>query len=120
MRVPSKRNFWVLFLVICGIAFSEDRQARISRVENGLMSPVRIKGDKGWNILDRMKFYRVPGVSVAVFDDHRVVWTKGYGVADVETGEPVTENSLHRRLGQQTGRCDGSAPSGSGRKALAR
>ena len=94
MRVPSKRNFCLLFLLICGFACSGDRQARISRVENGLMSPVRITGDKGWNILDRMKFYRVPGVSVAVFTDHRVVWSKGYGVADVETGEPVTEKTL--------------------------
>lgn len=94
MRVPSKRYFCVLFLLVCGFAFSADRQASISRVENGLMSPVRIKGDKGWNILDRMKFYRVPGVSVAVFTDHRVAWTKGYGVADVETGDPVTEKTL--------------------------
>jgi len=94
MRVPSKRCFYVLFLLVCGFAFSADRQASISRVENGLISPVRIKGDKGWNILDRMKFYRVPGVSVAVITDHQVAWTKGYGVADVETGEPVTEKTL--------------------------
>src|SRR4030042_6084481 len=94
MRFSVKRSCWILFLILCGFAFSEDRQARIARVENGLMSPVRIKGDNGWNILDRMKFYKVPGVSVAVFDDHRVVWTKGYGMADVETGKPVTEKTL--------------------------
>lgn len=94
MHVATKRNFCVLFFLICGFACSGDRQARISRVENGLMSPVRVKGDKGWNILDRMKFYNVPGVGVAVFHNHRVVWSKGYGVADVETGDPVTEKTI--------------------------
>jgi len=94
MRVPSRRNFVVLFLLICGFACSGDRQARIARVENGLISPVRIKGDRGWNILDRMKFYNVPGVSIAVFHDGGVIWSKGYGVADVETGEPVTDKTL--------------------------
>jgi len=71
-----------------------DDAARIARVENGLMSPVVIKGDPSGNILDRMKHYGVPGVSVAVFGQDRVLWAKGYGVMDVETKEPVTEKTL--------------------------
>jgi CubicO group peptidase (beta-lactamase class C family) len=67
---------------------------RIGRVENGLLPPVLVKGQKAWNILDRMKFYNVPGVSVAVFFDNKVQWAKGYGVADNETKEPVTEKTL--------------------------
>lgn len=65
-----------------------------TRVENGLVPPVLIKGAKGWNILDRMKHYNVPGVSIAVFADHRLVWAKGYGTKDVDTGEPVTPATL--------------------------
>lgn len=38
--------------------------------------------------------FRVPGVSVAVIKDFSVHWTKGYGVADVETGRPVENDTL--------------------------
>jgi CubicO group peptidase (beta-lactamase class C family) len=69
-------------------------QSRIARVENGLVTPVLVKGGKTWNILERMKFYNVPGVSVAVFSDNRIQWAKGYGVMDVDTGLPVTEKTL--------------------------
>ena len=71
-----------------------DEAARIARVENGLRSPVVIKGDPAWNILDRMKHYKVPGVSIAVFDGRRVLWAKGYGVMDAETRAPVTGRTL--------------------------
>jgi CubicO group peptidase (beta-lactamase class C family) len=71
-----------------------DNARRILRVENGLMSPVVIKGDPSRNILDRMKHYGVPGVSIAVFDKDRVLWAKGYGVMDVVSKEPVTPNTL--------------------------
>jgi CubicO group peptidase (beta-lactamase class C family) len=81
-------------LVIVAAACSQNREAGISRVENGLVPPVRIRGDKGWNILERMKFYNIPGVSIAVFDDHQVLWAKGYGVRDAGTNEPVSEKTL--------------------------
>jgi len=67
---------------------------RIGRVENGLLPPVLVKGQKTWNILDRMEFYNVPGVSVAVFFDNKVQWAKGYGVMDNDTKEPVTEKTI--------------------------
>lgn len=71
-----------------------DQAARIARVENGLQTPVVIKGDPAWNILERMKHYGIPGVSVAIYDKDRVLWAKGYGVMDVDTKEPVTEKTL--------------------------
>lgn len=45
-------------------------------------------------LADRMAVYRVPGVSVAVLDAGEIAWAGGYGVADVETGEPVTPSTL--------------------------
>jgi CubicO group peptidase (beta-lactamase class C family) len=71
-----------------------DGAARIARVENGLQTAVVIKGDPAGNILDRMKHYGIPGVSVAVFDKDRIVWAKGYGVMDIDTKEPVTDKTL--------------------------
>ena len=39
---------------------------------------------------ERMAALRVPGLSVAVFDNYGVIWAKGYGVTDVETRAPVS------------------------------
>jgi CubicO group peptidase (beta-lactamase class C family) len=49
---------------------------------------------KTWNLADRMKHYRVNGLSVAVINGGAVEWAKAYGVADAGTREPVTPNTL--------------------------
>lgn len=36
----------------------------------------------------------IPGASVAVIDAGAIVWAKGFGVADLATGRPVTANTL--------------------------
>jgi CubicO group peptidase (beta-lactamase class C family) len=41
-----------------------------------------------------MKQFNVPGVSIAIIKDFKVVWAKGYGIADVETGAPVTTDTM--------------------------
>jgi CubicO group peptidase (beta-lactamase class C family) len=69
-------------------------EARIKRVESGLLPSMPIKGAPGWSIQERMTRYKIPGVSVAVINDFKVDWAKGYGVKDVETKEPVTTETL--------------------------
>lgn len=68
--------------------------ARIKRVEQSLLPAVLIKGDPAWTIAERMKFYKVPGLSVAVIKDFKVDWARAYGVKDIETNEPVTTETL--------------------------
>ena len=41
-----------------------------------------------------LKQFNVPGVSVAVIKDFTIEWAQGYGVADVETGAPVTTDTM--------------------------
>ncbi len=41
-----------------------------------------------------MEKFRVPGVSVAVIKDFAIHWAKGYGVADVSSGAPVTHETM--------------------------
>ena len=41
-----------------------------------------------------MKEFSVPGVSIAVIKDFKIVATCAYGVADVETGAPVTTETM--------------------------
>ncbi len=93
-RVPALVLFSVLASIAVATCAKTDNGRRILRVENGLMSPVVVKGDRSWNILDRMKHYGVPGLSIAVIDKDKVLWAKGYGVMDVESKEPVTEKTL--------------------------
>lgn len=68
--------------------------ARIKRVEQGLLPAVLIKGDPAWSIAERMKFYQAPGLSVAVIKDFKIDWAKSYGVKDIDTNEPVTTETL--------------------------
>ncbi len=42
----------------------------------------------------RMDFYKVPGVSIAVIQDYRVEWARGYGVREAGTTLPVTAETL--------------------------
>ncbi|MGZ7066006.1 MAG: serine hydrolase domain-containing protein, partial [Candidatus Aminicenantales bacterium] len=101
-RARRKSAALVIFAIIAVALAAGHAQApaqsgadpRIGRVENGLLPPVLVKGQTTWNILDRMKFHKVPGVSVAVFYDNKVQWAKGYGVMDNDTKLPVTENTL--------------------------
>lgn len=43
---------------------------------------------------ESMKKHDVPGVSIAVFENYRVVWAKGYGVTDVNARQPVDGATL--------------------------
>ena len=38
--------------------------------------------------------FNVPGVSIAVIKDFKIEWARGYGIADVETGAPVTPDTM--------------------------
>lgn len=40
------------------------------------------------------KQFNVPGVSIAVIKDFKIDWAGGYGLADVETGTPVTTDTV--------------------------
>ena len=42
------------------------------------------------SLVERMSQYGVPGVSIALINEYKIEWTKGYGVVNVETGTPVT------------------------------
>lgn len=70
--------------------------ARISRIEQGLLPAVVIKGQPPapMTISARMEHYKVPGVSVAFFDHGQIIWTRAYGLADVRTKKPVTPDTL--------------------------
>ncbi len=75
---------------------SNQIQEKIKRVENNLLPPVQTKGDPAanMNIIERMKYYNVPGVSIAVINNGEIEWAKGYGVREAGTNLPVTTETL--------------------------
>jgi CubicO group peptidase (beta-lactamase class C family) len=70
--------------------------ALIQAAENNLMPGLYVKGKPipAMNILDRMKHYHVPGVSVAVINKGKIEWAKGYGVRENGGNDPVTPETL--------------------------
>ncbi len=49
-----------------------------------------------WMIQAEMRRRDVPGLSIAVVDDRRVVFARGYGTADVANNVPATPGTLYR------------------------
>ncbi|MFZ2053164.1 MAG: serine hydrolase [Candidatus Aminicenantales bacterium] len=41
-----------------------------------------------------MKAANIPGLSIAVIRDGKLLWTRGFGVKNSQTGEPVTEDTI--------------------------
>jgi CubicO group peptidase (beta-lactamase class C family) len=68
---------------------------RIQRVENGLLTPVVIAGrNAGMKLTDRMAFYNVPAVSVAVIDEGRVAWARAWGTLEAGGSVPADTATL--------------------------
>ncbi len=67
---------------------------KIRQVENNLIPYVPVEGFKGWNINDRMRYYNVPGLSIAVIKDYKIEWAKAYGLADTSKKIPVTTQTM--------------------------
>ncbi len=92
MRVPAV--FATLAVVVAIQPSPAGRTDRAVRVEQGLRGPNVIKGQPPTlhALADRMATLKVAGVSVAVVDDGKVAWARGYG----HTGEgtPVSPDTL--------------------------
>ena len=89
--------FLLLFLSGSYAGQSQSSTAdRIRLVEMGLVPTLIVEGDSAmqFSIQDRMKYYKVPGLSVALIRNGKIEWAKGYGIADQEANRPVDTNTL--------------------------
>jgi CubicO group peptidase (beta-lactamase class C family) len=73
-----------------------DVEARIARVENGLLPAFIVAGapSEAKSISRRMADFKTPGVSVAVINNGAIEWAKGYGMTETGTVMPVTPRTL--------------------------
>lgn len=101
-----RKGIILLFILLLFISCSskdENSQVeqRIQSIENGLVemsAPTlteqfqaeRIEKAKKQTLTERMKHYNVPGVSIAVINDYRIEWAKGYGSVKIGSSTPVT------------------------------
>jgi len=77
------------------LVMSMDNKEIVS-VENSLRYPIKIKGliEPLMNLSERMVYHKIPGMSIAIIDQGKIAWVKGYGTRTVDTNEPVDENTL--------------------------
>lgn len=95
MKIISKSLILTLLLFIqVAVHAQNSTQDKITQVENGLVGSVQIEGEKPWNLLNRMTYYKIPGLSIAVIQNYKIVWAKGYGFANDSAKIPVTEKTL--------------------------
>ncbi len=74
--------------------YSSDIEDRIKKVENSLMPWVQTEDTIKWNLSERMDFYGIKGLSIAIVNDYKIEWSKGYGWADTAEKRPVTPLTL--------------------------
>ncbi len=68
---------------------------RIQRVENGLLPAIIIKGQTtAMKLAERMAHYKVPGLSVAVINEGKIEWARGYGVVEKDGDKSVSADTL--------------------------
>ena len=94
MKKPISLLLLLVYVFPFTVLAQTSVEVQIKRVEQGLLPPVLIKGEQPWSIEERMKHWKVPGLSVAVIKDFKVDWARSYGVKDIDTKEPVTTETL--------------------------
>jgi len=97
----SRVKLFLLFTIFVAVAgcgekkkYSPEVSDRISRVENNLAGWVQIRRERRWTLAERMAFYNIKGVSIAVVHDYKIEWAKSYGWADISENRLVTEKTL--------------------------
>ena len=85
----NRLNFHLLILFF--LIFVSDIAAQTS--ERPVESPNPLEGLDAY-IEQALEDWQVPGVAVAIIKDGELVLARGYGVRDLESGEPVDEHTI--------------------------
>lgn len=79
-----------------GMREPDESAARMRRIEESIVPLGARPHDRatGVPLAERMAFYGVPGVSIAVINAYQREWARGYGVREAGKPGPVTTESL--------------------------
>jgi CubicO group peptidase (beta-lactamase class C family) len=85
----------LLLIALLPIAVHADSSERIARIERGLRGPVGVHGAPAhtMDLAERMRFWRIPAVSIVVVNDGRIEWARGYGVTEAGGHHAVTPDT---------------------------
>jgi CubicO group peptidase (beta-lactamase class C family) len=86
-----------LVILLLALAFTSaavaQSPAQMIAVVEGPQLPDH-QGTDPLTLQEMMARYNVPGISVAVIQDFKIHWAKSWGVADLETSAPVTNETM--------------------------
>lgn len=83
----------IILLFLSFNSFSQDVNNKIELFESNLNHWDKSKSKK-WSLKERMAYYEVNAVSIAVIKDYRVEWVKAYGYADLSEKKLATPQTL--------------------------
>lgn len=96
MKYPIVSLFLLSLLTACQPGdLPKDYSSDIEKIENGLLPPIVIEGEETapMNIEERMAHYRVPGLSIAFFENGAIQWTRTYGYLSADSLQSVDEDT---------------------------
>jgi CubicO group peptidase (beta-lactamase class C family) len=100
---------WIIFVfavmvnIIAAQEIKEHVKEKIKNVENGLVeftspesiiNPGKYDSPNKKSIETRMREFKVPGVSIAIVDDYKIVFSKGYGLTKSDSGIKVGTETI--------------------------
>lgn len=91
MHFPLALSAALLALAIPAGATTKSNE-RVKRIEHGLRLPIAVQGAQvqGMDLAERMRAWHVPGVSIALINDGKIEWARGYGVIEAGSKHAVT------------------------------
>ncbi len=83
-------------LLLSGISIVGYAQDDISSIEKNLTNRIEVEGTvpKAYTIEERIESYKIPGVSIAIARDGKLVYAKGFGISNSKENTLVDEHTL--------------------------
>lgn len=79
------------------ISCEHNHKSAIDQFKENLRTEIGVNGGpepEVFSLEQRMKFYKVPGVSIAVVDKGKIVWAQGFGTTEIGGSNPITTETL--------------------------
>ncbi|VAW52842.1 hypothetical protein MNBD_GAMMA06-1131 [hydrothermal vent metagenome] len=81
----------LITLTVTGCTSAPQRPATINKGDYGYL-----KEYLSWSISKKMDQYNIKGLSIAIIDGQKIVWQKGFGLADEEKNIPASSKTVYR------------------------
>jgi len=105
MKIKTMVKSMVLLVLLLTTFFcttqkeNPEVEQKIRNIENGILEiEIGTQGIKQTRkkstLSERLTFYKIPGLSMAVVKGNNIEWTKTYGTLNVESGAPITTESI--------------------------